>query len=220
MLVTALASATFASAEVASKWKTIVVVQPKDLPQIAQATGQSMELLTAGNGRRYLYIEQQQLGRIAILDVTDLSRIKAVGTQKLDVPAAFDFGPRIGESAFLVYFRDGSGAAVLDLRKPKDPALGQTSSMLEGTDLQKIGQFGLLVADAPRPSAMRPAQDYRIVDSSNPTDPKLLDTVEKVQQEIANDQMGTTFLLGAEGLTVVRRPVVERDHRFDETYTN
>lgn len=91
LLLAAMASATVSLAEVASGSKDIVVLQPQDLPQAARIAGQSMELHSLGNGKTYLYIEQQQLGRLVILDVTDPARITQVGSVSLETPAVFDF---------------------------------------------------------------------------------------------------------------------------------
>jgi hypothetical protein len=58
-------------------------------------------------------------------------------------------------------------------------------------------------------------RDYQIVDTSNPADPALLFTVKQVSGEIARDETGTTFLLGSEGLTVIRHPQVEEKYTFN-----
>ena len=94
--IVVLASASFAAAEVISESKGVVVLQPQDLPQLSRAAGQSMELVSPGNGKTYLYIEQQQLAQLLILDVTDMAHIKEAGTVKLDLPAAFDFASSAG----------------------------------------------------------------------------------------------------------------------------
>jgi LVIVD repeat-containing protein len=218
VLMAAFASAAITHAELASK--SIVVLQPQDLPQSAQVTGQSMALHVLGNGLTYLYIEQQQAGQLAILDVTDPAHIQPVGVVKLDATGAFDFGETVNDSAILVSFRDGTGAALLDLRKPKAPVLSPAAAYLEGTRAEKLGQFGLVMANDTKGSGVRVAQDYSIVDASNPGAPQLLGTVKHVKTEIANESMGTTYLLGEDGLTVVRRPAVELTERQQSSYSN
>src|ERR1035441_829047 len=109
LLAASLASAAVAGGEVASQQKSIVLMQSTDLPQVARSAGQSMELYALNNGETYLYIEQQQLGRLAILDVTDPAHIKTVGIAQMNLPEAFDFAAPIAPSAFLVNFRDGKG---------------------------------------------------------------------------------------------------------------
>jgi hypothetical protein len=218
VLMAAFATAAITHAELASK--SIVVLQPQDLPQSAQVTGQSMALHALGNGLTYLYIEQQQAGQLAVLDVTDPAHIQPVGVVKLDATGAFDFGETVNDSAILVSFRDGTGAALLDLRKPKAPVLSPAAAYLEGTRAEKLGQFGLVMANDTKGSGVRVAQDYSIVDASNPGTPQLLGTVKHVKTEIANESMGTTYLLGEDGLTVVRRPAVELTERQQSSYSN
>ena len=218
VLMAAFATAAITHAELASK--SIVVLQPQDLPQSAQVTGQSMALHALGNGLTYLYIEQQQAGQLAVLDVTDPAHIQPVGVVKLDATGAFDFGETVNDSAILVSFRDGTGAALLDLRKPKAPVLSPATAYLQGTRAEKLGQFGLVMANDTKGSGVRVAQDYSIVDASNPGAPQLLGTVKHVKTEIANESMGTTYLLGEDGLTVVRRPAVELIERQQSSYSN
>ncbi|MGA9670197.1 MAG: hypothetical protein WBQ94_13375 [Terracidiphilus sp.] len=220
LFVTALVSAAAAHAEVASQSKTIVVMQPRDLPQTAQAAGQSMQLHAFSNGVIYLYIEQHQLGRLAVLDVTDPARIKQVAEAKMDIPDSFDFGAPLNDSVILVNFRDGKGSALLDLRKPKEPTLTTASPLLVGASAEKIGRLGLLLANGSPISTSPAVQDYSIVDSSNPATPRLLGTVRNVRKELVNEDTGTTYLLGEDGLTVIRQPAVELQYHLQSTYTN
>jgi hypothetical protein len=218
VLMAAFASAAITHAEVASK--TIVVLQPQDLPQAAQATGESMALHVLENGLTYLYVEQQQIGQLAIFDVTDPARIRPVGLAKLDAPGIFDFGETVNDSAILVSFRDGTGAALLDLHQPKAPVLSPAAAFLGGTRAEKLGRFGLVMANETKVAGVPVAHDYTIVDTSNPGAPRLLDTVKHVKKELANESMGTTYLLGEDGLTVVRRPAVELTERQQSNYSN
>jgi hypothetical protein len=219
-LVAVLVSATIAGAEVTSQSRDIIVLQPQDLPQLAQGAGQSMVLHPLGNGLTYLYIEQRQLGSIAVLDITEPARIRAVGSVKLETPVAFDFAESLGDQAILIRFRDGSGSAVMDLRQPKTPVLKPASPLLQTIDSGKIGKSGLLVASVPRSMVESAARDYRIVDSSTPAAPQLIGTIRGVQAEWTKEDTGTVFLLGLDGLTVVRRPAVELQNHLESSYTN
>ena len=104
LMLAALASAPVVRAEVASPSVQIIVMRPTDFPLLTRVAGQSMDLHPFNNGTTYLYIEQQQVDRIVILDVTDPARDKPVGTAKLETPAPFDFinplGARLRWSAF------------------------------------------------------------------------------------------------------------------------
>ena len=94
-----------ANAALTSRSKDILVMLPADLPDAAQLPGQSLDLHSFSDGTTYLYIEQQQLQRILVLDVTNLSKVKFIASVKLDIPAAFDFVRDLGGSAALIYYR-------------------------------------------------------------------------------------------------------------------
>src|SRR5438105_8069289 len=123
------AAATFlptspAKAEIHSKSKDLVVMEARDLPEQAQAPGNSLFLHSDNAGSTYLYIEQQRGARLlSVIDVTDPARIKLVVSTRLETEGAFDFVQPLGSYAELVYFRDSQKQAVLDLRKAKRPVL-------------------------------------------------------------------------------------------------
>jgi hypothetical protein len=54
------------------------------------------------------------------------------------------------------------------------------------------------------------------MDISSPSDPSLLTTVKDVKHQVVNGDTGTTFLLGSEGLTVIRRVNVENDYKINQ----
>jgi len=94
-----------ANAAITSRSRDIVVMLPRDLPDAAQLLGQSMDLHSFSDGTTYLYIEQQQVQRILVLDMTNLSKVKFIASVKLDIPAPFDFVRDLGGSAALIYYR-------------------------------------------------------------------------------------------------------------------
>jgi len=220
LLLAAMASATVSLAEVASGSKDIVVLQPQDLPQAARIEGQSMDLHSLSNGKTYLYIEQQQLGRLVILDVTDPARITQVGSVTLETPAVFDFSLPLGDSATLICLRDRSGFAVFSFKNPKNPQIITPSALLQGNKVQEINEHALLMTSLPLPGCGEAPRDYRIVDLSNLREPRILDTVKNVQKTQVRRETGTTFLLGENGLTVIRRPNQEAIYLAESTYTN
>jgi hypothetical protein len=57
--------------------------------------------------------------------------------------------------------------------------------------------------------------DYQVVDSSGPRYPKLIATAKQVQKKITDGSTGTIFLLGTDGLTIVRQPKVEEQRRIE-----
>lgn len=202
-----------ANASITSASKDVLVLLPSDLPEAAQVAGQSMRLRSIGNGSSYLYVEQQQFGRLAIFDVTDPGRIKTVGFVSVEQSAPYDFVRDLGTSAVLVCFRDNRGAAVMDFSKPKQPTLSAADSLRQAAHTQSIGDKAILMVNAPRSITETTARDYQVVDTSAPLKPTLLLTVIGVQATITDPETGATYLLGSNGLTVVRQPNVEEQER-------
>jgi hypothetical protein len=58
------------------------------------------------------------------------------------------------------------------------------------------------------------------VDVSNPSKPATLATIYGVQERLERQDTGTVFLLGSNGLTVVRRPNVEQEYEIHQTQVN
>lgn len=56
-------------------------------------------------------------------------------------------------------------------------------------------------------------RDYQVIDISALSDPVVLATVRQVKHKVVNGNTGTTFLLGSEGLIVIRRTSVENDYK-------
>jgi hypothetical protein len=210
---TALAMTFTLRAEIRSKSQGLIVVQPRDLPEVAQMPGNSLFLHSDGSGDTYLYIEQQQGARLTIFDVTDPSKIKLVESITLTVPGTFDFVRPLDGHGELVRFRDNKGVAVLDLHKVKSPSLRMISTLSDSGSTESLGETGFLMVDEPYNYVRATPRDYQVVDISLPSEPVLLATVKEVKHEVVKDDTGTTFLLGSEGLTVVRRTSVENDYK-------
>jgi hypothetical protein len=210
---TALAMTVTLHAEIRSKSQGLIVVQPRDLPEVAQMPGNSLFLHSDGSGETYLYIEQQQGARLTIFDVTDPSKIKLVESITLTVPGTFDFVRPLDGHGELVRFRDNKGVAVLDLHKVKAPSLRMISSLSDSGSTESLGETGFLMVNEPYNYVRATPRDYQVVDISLPSEPVLLATIKEVKHEVVKDDTGTTFLLGSEGLTVVRRTSVEYDYK-------
>lgn len=209
-----------AFAEITSRAKDIVIVQPKDLPELAQTAGQAMELRSLGNGSTYLYIEQHTLGRIAILDVTDPAHIREVGVVRIQAPGTFDFVRSLGGSAELISFREGGGTAILDFRKPKEPVLILSETLQQATRFESVGETGLLMSNVPDLRVGTLPHDCQIIDVAEPQAPRVLLKVQSVGKKLTNPDTGTTFLLSPEGLTVIRQPKVEEAYQTEQSATN
>jgi hypothetical protein len=194
----------------------IILVRPADLPELARVPGQAMLLHYTGDGKTHLYIEQNHGARLAVFDVTDPAHVKEEGLAHVDAPGAFDFVSSLGDYAELVRFRNGQGEAVLNLHKAKVPTL----VTIQGLDVQgsteRLGDDGLIAADQPDAQSDANDPNYQVVDLSNPLHPNPVGNVKQVREKITNDETGTTFLLTADGLYLVRRPAVEEENFIHE----
>jgi len=210
-----------AEALVVSHSRNVVVVMPGSLPELAQRHGIAFQLYSeSGDGSCYLYIEQHNGERLLVPDVTDPAHIKQVKAVPLSVPGPFDFVRTLGNAAILVQFRSNLGMAVLDVRKPKAPALKLVSALQYPGHTESLGDSAFLMVRERQADVPVVPRDYQVVDTSDPVDPALLFTVKQVNNKIARDETGTTFLLGAEGFTVIRRPRVEEKYKTAQAYTN
>jgi hypothetical protein len=194
----------------------IILMRPTDLPELARGTGEAMLLHATGDGRTFLYIEQNEGARLAVFDVTDPAEIKVETAAPLNAPGSFDFVSSLGDDAERVRFRNGQGEAVLNLHKAKAPTL----NTIQGLDLhgstQRLGDDGRIVVDGRNLQSDATDPHYQLVDISNPLDPHPVADVMQVRAELTNDETGTTFLLTADGLYVVRRTAVEGEYSIHQ----
>jgi hypothetical protein len=219
LVVTAAILATSpAEAEIHSKSNDLVVMEARDLPEQAQTPGNSLFLHSDNAGGTYLYVEQQQGARLSVFDVTDPAHIKLVVSTPLATQGAFDFVRPLGYSAELVYFRDSQKEAVLDLRKAKRPVLRMMSAMTDLGPAEPLGESGFLVTAQAHQYTPAVARDYQVIDVAGSI-PTQLATVKDVKHRVTNDYTGTTFLLGKDGLTVIRQPIVENDYKEQQLQT-
>jgi hypothetical protein len=192
----------------------IIVVRPADLPELARVPGQAMLLHATGDGRMHLYVEQNDGARLAVFDVTDASHVKEEGSTYVDAPGAFDFVSSLGDYAELVRFRNGQGEAVLNLHKARVPTL----DTIQGLDIQgsaeRLGDDGLVVADYPNVQSVLDDPNYQVVDLSNPLRPAPVGVINQVAETLTNNDTGTTYLLAADGLYLIRRPAVEEEYEI------
>jgi hypothetical protein len=177
----------------------IVVVPPSELPEASREYSEAMMLHEAAGGRMFLYIEQQQGTKLAVLDVTNPAEIKAEKPVTLNVSGPFDFVGSAGSGTELIRYRGTGQEAVLDLRKAKAPSLDVLP------ELTVTGRIRSLSEDN---AVMSPAQ-YEIVDGAGLKTYRHVTNVKGVKQELTDNDTGTTYLLAEEGLFVVRRPWVQ-----------
>jgi hypothetical protein len=212
-VIAAVVPAVSANAEVRSKSNELIVVQPKDLPEQAQIPGNSFFLYSDNSGSTFLYVEQMQGARLTVFDVTDPSKVKFISSTTLTGPGAFDFVRPLDGHGELVRYRDNNGVGVLDLHKVKVPTIRTISALSEAGATESLGETGFLMVNEPYTYIRAVPRDYQVVDISSPSDPVLLATVAQVKHRVVNSDTGTTYLLGSEGLTLIRRTSVENDYK-------
>jgi len=192
----------------------IIVVRPGDLPELARMAGQAIVLHDTMDGRTLLYIEQNHGARLAILDVTDPAHVKAEGSAQLDAPGSFDFVSSLGVDAVLVRFRNGQGEAILNLHNVKSPTLNTIQGLYSQGSMEFLGDDGLIVAHQLSVQSETDDTNYQVVDISNPLHPNPVTDIKQVLEKITNYETGTTFLLTADGLYLIRQPAVEEEFKI------
>ena len=201
-------------AEIKSHSGSLIVEEPADLPEIARNPGQSLFLYQVADRTTYLYVEQQNGARLAVFDVTDPAKIKAVDSVLIHASGAFDFVRYLNDRTELARFRDSEQLAELDLRQAKSPTLKASAGAAGRTE--SVGQTGLMMINAHYRYVGGVGHDYRLMDVSDPAHPVTLATIKQVKHKVVNEETGTTYLLGSDGLTVVRRPRVEEDNKVEQ----
>jgi hypothetical protein len=210
-----------AQAQISSHSKDVVIEQPANLPELAQTPGIAFQLYTeSGDGSAYLYIEQQEGKRLTVLDVTNPGHVKIVRAVDLSVPGPFDFAQDLGTSSILIRFRDNLGAAGLDLHKAKMPVLRTFDSPQYTGRFEPLDQAIYLMIEDRVFDQERTPRDDQVIDTSNPAHPTPLYSARLVFDSITRDETGTTFLLGSDGLTIIRPPQIEQEYAADQRATN
>jgi hypothetical protein len=218
---TVLAAAVLASAAATTLPAAAAFLKPKlvveDLPTrpaLASDTSQDLMLRADVNGSAYLYVEQQQGALLAVFDVTDPGHIKLAAVVPTEGHGAYDFVTPIGNTAELVAFRDGSGTAVVDLRKPKSPRLSVPTASTAGA-IEPLGSSGYLTSSIPQiePISTQP-RNVQLVESSR--HPRVLASLTSVTRQVERPETGTVFLLADGKVTVVRRLDAERQFDIDQ----
>jgi hypothetical protein len=186
--------------------RTNLVVQP------IAATTDAQDLMLHGddNGSTFLYVEQQKGALLSVYDVTDPGKIKLDASVETGARSSYDFVGAMGNSE-LIKFRDGSGSGVIDLHKAKAPKLTAIAGALP-TSTEALGDEGYLASS----SQTGPATETAIVPRSvqvvatTSAAPQVVDTVANVTKQVARPETGTTFLLGQNGVTMIRQVATER----------
>ncbi len=203
-------------AEVASKNKSIIVMEPSDLPQAARASGDALLLRANSDGTFYLYEEQANGSQLTIYDVTDPAKISVKSTKNLPMQGTYDFVRPLGEKSELIRIRNGKKAALLVFSK--DDVELQDAATLNDSK-QALVTEKTPANEPATDSTPRAPKDFNVIDTTAGSGPEHVMTVPMVVQQVVNDSTGTTFLLNQQGLTVVRRPKIEEDFSAHQQQT-
>jgi hypothetical protein len=182
---------------------------------IAQSPTQDLLLRTDDNGPTYLYVEQQQGTRLFVFDVTNPEHMKLVRSTSLAVNSAYDFvAPVKGRE--LISFRDGSGSALLDFHNPKAPriaaALEPTAFPVSSSATVHSIASSAAFEDQITTDPSVQARTVQFVPGGRHA--RVLATLDNVTRLTARPETGTTFLLAAGKVAIVRSPAVEL--QYDE----
>jgi hypothetical protein len=99
------------------------------------------------------------------------------------------------------------------------PVIGPVSLVQNLGISEPLGDTALLMVSSRQMDAPVIPLDYQVVDISNPELP-LIFTARQVTRKLEREETGTTFLLGSEGLTVIRRPRMEQEYQSRQSTAN
>ncbi len=193
--------------------KTDIVVAPlSTTSEQAQQPSEDILLHFNGAGTSYLYVEQQEGARLVVLNVDDLTHVKVVASVATGVNRPFDFVQPISDTLEQIRFRDGSGSALVNLQKAKSPQIVNVEPTV-AVPVKALGNSGYLfvIANPTRLPASITSRNYRVTDNGRP-----LQTVAGVTRIAERDDTGTVFLLGAQGITVIRNLSTEQQYAAEE----
>jgi hypothetical protein len=174
----------------ASPSNTVVVVPPADRPALARQSG----------------------ARLATFDVTDPVHIKGEGSVHLDASGSFNFDSPLGNQAELVRLLQGEEYAVLDLPRVRDLKLVTVQGLtLPGPTAD--AENNAFTVTSPTMNAP-PALDFGAIDTVLSYELNRMFDVKQVRAQMMRSDTGTTFMLGENGLYVIRRPAVEWIHQL------
>jgi hypothetical protein len=192
----------------------LVIVPPTNLPELAQHGGDAMLLRGTTDGRKLLYVEQDNGSHLATFDVTDPGDVKAKGSVQLEATGPFDFVSPIGTRAELIRFRRDQAGAILDFRKEKVPYLETIAGFTLPGPITTLGNDGFMVAGQAADYQSR--LGYQVLGATSARDFGGAFDVKQVREEVTNADTGTTFLLAQGGLYEIRRPAVEAEKKRRE----
>ncbi len=196
--------------------KTDILVEPSTtLPELAQQKSEDILLHFDGAGTPYLYVEQQQGAQLVVLNVNDPAHVKVVASVTTGVSRPYDFVQAMGDTLEQIRFRDGSGSALLNMRKAKAPQVVNVENSV-AEPVKPLGNSSYLVVmtNFTQQQAVPAGRDYRVLEFGTPAHPVV--TIAGVTRIAERSDTGTIFLLGTQGLTVIRNLGAEQQYAAEE----
>jgi len=190
----------------------IILMSPKDLPELSRRNGEGTLLHKSIDDRTLLYIEQMHGTELATFDVADPAHIKAKGTVPLHDSGAFDFVFPLGHEDELIRFRKGHEEAVLDLHEETIPRLRSLEGLTWQGSMAPLGNEELSLTTQGTQTDQE--RDDQVMEPWSAEQLSRLFDVKQVSAEKMNAATGTTFLLSESGLYVIKRPDAEWRHRL------
>lgn len=185
----------------------IQIVPASALPAQTQQPAQDVLLYSNLSFDAWLYLEQKDGSLLLVLDVSEPSNIRLVATVFTGLTKPFDLVPVPNKKYAIARFRDGSGEELLDLSLPRAPRLTAASMQFDKPRATESSVtypgVELRVGD----SVAGEGQDVGIVQPGKA--PLLIATVPHVTHRTFRPATGTLFLIGEQGLTVVRQHSAE-----------
>lgn len=194
--------------------KTDILVQPIST-ELVQHGSEDILLHFDGAGTPYLYVEQQHGARLVVLNVNDLAHVKVVASVATGVARPYDFVEAIGDTLEQIRFRDGSGSAQLNMRAAKAPQIVNVEqTVAEPVKLLGNSSYLAVMTNATQPPKSAAGRDYRVIEFGSSSQPVV--TIAGVTRIVERSETGTLFLLGSDGLTVIRSLSAEQENAAHE----
>jgi len=193
--------------------KTNIVVAPlATASELAQQPSEDILLHVNGAGEPYLYVEQQEGARLVVLNVDDLAHVRVVASVATGLSRPFDFVQPISDTLEQIRFRDGSGSALVNLQRAKSPQIVNVEPTL-AVPVEALGNSGYLfvITNPTQLPASIASRNYRVTDNGRP-----LQTIAGVTRIAERADTGTVFLLGVQGITVIRSLSTEQQYTAEE----
>ncbi len=184
------------------------------LPAETRQPAQDLLLYSNRWYSKWLYLEQEHGARLVVVDVYDPTKLNVVAIVPTGLAKPFDLIQVPNKHYAIARFRDGSGAEMLDLSRPRAPRLSAARPRLGEYSLPKQRADFPGIELRAEESSVGEGQDLEFVRQG--AVPRLLAAVPNVSRLAYRTETGTFFLAGRQGLVIIRQHSIEE--AWDPTY--